>query len=191
MRTMAAHNRDERRGARTVTWFAGVGALLSVALLAFRRQPVLDPHGEAAGRGRPATPPSSEATAVGYETHDMAARDVSWVLFTLGATAAAAVGLMFLLLFLLHSGNAGNAARFTTQQRARVEPPAPHLQVHPRRDLRDVRAREDGVLNAYAWLGADHARARIPVDRAMALAVGRSLDAGPESPAANQAGAPP
>ena len=185
---MAARDPGEGRGARVVTWVVAAGTLLGTSLLAFRRKPYPSRYGENTGRGAPSTPPSPRAKALGFEPHDMNARDVSLTLFTLGTGLATAIGLMFLMLFLLHTSDASKAARFTTEQRARIDPPAPHLQAHPHADLREERARQDGLLSAYAWLGTDHARARIPVKRAMALAVGRSLDAGPEPQAANQAG---
>ncbi len=187
---MATRDSGEERSTRVVTWLVAAGTLLGTSLLAFRRKPVLDPFGEETGRGNPSTPPSSKAKALGFEPHDMSARDVSWVLFALGASAAAAIGLMFLMLSLLHASDATKLARFTAEQRARIDPPAPHLQDHPVADLRQERARQEGVLNAYAWIGTDHARARIPVDRAMALAVGRSLDAGPQPAAGAAKGQP-
>ena len=187
---MAMRDPGEERGTRVVTWLVAAGALLGTSLLAFRRKPALDPFGEATGRGTPSTPPSSKAKALGFETHDMNAQDVSWILFALAASAATAIGLMFLMLSLLHASDASKVARFTVEQRARIDPPAPHLQDHPVADLRQERARQEGVLNVYDWIGTDHARARIPVERAMALAVGRSLDAGPEPAASAAKGQP-
>lgn len=187
---MATRDPGEERGTRVVTWLVAAGTLLGTSLLAFRRKPVLDPFGEESGRGKPSTPPSPKAKALGFETQDMRASYVSWVLFALLASAAAAIGLMFLMLSLLHASDADKLARFTAEQRARIDPPAPHLQDHPVADLREERARQEGVLNAYAWIGTNHARARIPVDRAMALSVGQSLDAGPEPAASAAKGQP-
>ncbi|MDQ2804371.1 MAG: hypothetical protein M3Y41_17445 [Pseudomonadota bacterium] len=191
---MAARNPGEGRGpsvgpgARVVTWLVLAGTLLGTSLLTFRRKPAPSPYGEATGRGTPSTPPSARAETLGFEPHDASARDVTLSLFVLAVGAAAAVGLMFLMLGIFHAERVANAPRLTPEQAANIEPPAPHLQAHPHADLRSLRAREEGLLNAYAWLGADHARARIPIGRAMGLTVGRSLDAGPEPAAASPAG---
>src|SRR5688500_13832553 len=46
-------------------------------------------------------------------------------------------------------------------------PPAPRLQVTPRQDLRDLRAREDQVLNSYQWVDRSAGVVRIPIAEAM------------------------
>ena len=179
--------RARKVGLAVVTWLVAAGALLGTSLLSFRQPPV-PPHKAATGRGTPTTPPSAKAKALGFEPHDASARDVTLSLLVLGASAAAAVGLMFLMLSIFNANRAADAPRFTREQQAAIEPPEPHLQAHPHVDLHDRRASEDGLLNAYAWLGSDHVRARIPISRAMALTVGRSLDTGPEPAPASPAG---
>jgi hypothetical protein len=54
-------------------------------------------------------------------------------------------------------------------------PPEPRLQAHPRDDLRDLRAREDEILTTYGWVDQSAGVVRIPIDRAMKLAVERGL----------------
>jgi hypothetical protein len=65
-------------------------------------------------------------------------------------------------------------------------PPEPRLQVDPRGELREYRAREDEVLSGYTWVDRDAGVVRIPVDEAMRLLVERGLPARP----AGEAGAP-
>jgi hypothetical protein len=46
-------------------------------------------------------------------------------------------------------------------------------------DIAAERRREADLLNSYAWIDAAHTRARIPIDRAMALMIGQPLDPPP------------
>ena len=55
------------------------------------------------------------------------------------------------------------------------EPPEPRLQVNPRQDLGDLRAREDRVLSSYAWVDKNAGVVRIPIDQAMKLTLERGL----------------
>jgi hypothetical protein len=55
--------------------------------------------------------------------------------------------------------------------------PSPELQVDPTADLDRLQAEQRGRLTGYAWVDRDHGLARIPIDRAMELIAGRSVDA--------------
>ncbi len=57
-------------------------------------------------------------------------------------------------------------------------PPPPNLQPNPYADLDRERAANRAALDGYGYLDPGRTRARIPLDRAMQLTVGRSLDAG-------------
>jgi len=129
--------------------------------------------------GRPRTPPSPEALKYGFEPKDISARGLTFVLAAMAAATALVIGVVFLMVWRFDV--AGRQASFVTkpQQTARIEPPAPHLQRDPFADLARLRAREDRTLHSYGWTSPDHDTARIPIDRAMALSVGKSLDAGP------------
>ncbi|MEZ5331824.1 MAG: hypothetical protein R2991_07170 [Thermoanaerobaculia bacterium] len=48
-------------------------------------------------------------------------------------------------------------------------PPGPRLQTEPFRDLAELRAGEDEILNGWAWENEEAGFARIPVDRAIDL----------------------
>lgn len=54
-------------------------------------------------------------------------------------------------------------------------PPGPRLQVEPAKDLDEVRAAEDSVLNSYGWVVRHAGVVRIPIDRAIELVVQRGL----------------
>jgi hypothetical protein len=75
--------------------------------------------------------------------------------------------------------------------------PGPRLQSDPNADMAKLRAEENAALGSYAWLSADKATARIPVERAMEILLVNGLPkatgGGPISPeerAAEGAGAP-
>ena len=57
------------------------------------------------------------------------------------------------------------------------EPPEPRLQTHPRQDLSDLLAREDGLLTSYGWVDRNAGIVRIPIDAAMKLTLERGLPA--------------
>jgi hypothetical protein len=88
------------------------------------------------------------------------------------------VGLLFLLL------NRREEARTRTQfplavgQELRL-PPAPHLQVAPRQDLQDLRARDTRMLDGYEWVDRDAGTVRIPIAEAMRLLVERGFPVRP------------
>jgi hypothetical protein len=48
-------------------------------------------------------------------------------------------------------------------------PPEPRLQEHAVRDLQQMRAAEDQILNSYQWVDHQRGAVRIPIDRAMDL----------------------
>jgi hypothetical protein len=127
------------------------------------------------------TAPSVEASHTDHEKRDVSIRAVA-----LGIGALALIGL------LLHFALAGLQVGFKkeTQREDRklsgfvAEPtiaakrphfPDPKLQISPRQDFRDFRAREEAELNSYGWINKTAGVVRIPVDRAMDLLAERGL----------------
>ena len=130
------------------------------------------------GRGLPGTPPSAKSLRHRHEMEDMSGRDMAFVLLGLAGFVALFSGASIGMTALFHTWNHSRVP-LTTEQTARISPPGPHLQAHPHAELRDVRAQETQLLHAYAWLDPGHTVARIPIERAMALTVGKSLDSRP------------
>ncbi len=77
---------------------------------------------------------------------------------------------------------------FWAQHRASVSPPAPalagqrnqlpsspRLQVTPKVDLRELRARDESQLHTYGWVDRQHGVITIPIDRAMQLLAERGI----------------
>jgi uncharacterized iron-regulated membrane protein len=69
-------------------------------------------------------------------------------------------------------------------ENARVLPPQPRLQVHPKRDLEIYLNSQDKALTSYSWVDKQNGVVRIPIDRAMDLLLERGLPARPASGAA-------
>jgi hypothetical protein len=54
-----------------------------------------------------------------------------------------------------------------------VLPPAPRLQPHPDNDLTALREEKRALLDSYMWTDKSHRFARIPIERAMQIYVGK------------------
>ncbi len=167
---------DRARG--VASFFAGAAtALASARLLAPRRrvqasEDLFGPqsaHG--ASQGRP-TPASLEA---GYETDDANGRQLARIMAVFAGAALASIALMTILVTVLHHRDATRDVGLTVLQREQSPPPLPHLQADPIAELAALQASQNNLLEGYATLDAD--TARIPIDRAMALVAGQSLDA--------------
>ena len=158
----------------TLWWLLTVGGLLIgiSALLGPQEE-------EVKATGKPTTPPSKRALEAGYEEKDINVRATSWILFGIGCTVAVVVGIVFAMVWRFNVHDRALWSRLTPQQTAVVVPPAPRVQRIPFANLAAVRAREERLLHSYGWTSADHSTARIPIDRAMALVVGKSLDYSP------------
>jgi hypothetical protein len=54
-------------------------------------------------------------------------------------------------------------------------PPGPRLQANPQQDMRELRAKQEALLNSYGWVNRDAGVARIPIEEAMRMVVERGL----------------
>ena len=118
-----------------------------------------------------------ETPAVGHETTDA---DIGGIyLFALGLMVTLVI--VYLVVWMLFAFFTGAEARRAVRQYPLAAgqqdrmPPPPRLQINPREDLRELRAREDAVLNSYGWVDKNASVARIPIGEAMKLTVQRGL----------------
>lgn len=139
-----------------------------LAALILRRSRALPGQRPAATDEAPAGP--------GYETSDVDAGRTALVMAALAVSALVAVASMVWLMAHVAAGQRRDRPAFTPQQTARLKPPPPNLQADPYADLARERAAEAARLDAYGYADAARQRAHIPIDRAMTLSVGRSLD---------------
>jgi hypothetical protein len=129
------------------------------------------------------TQTQSDPAAVHHETSDVGLRGI--LVFGAGLfIAAALIHVMIWVLFQLFSEREARRATLAFPLAAGQErrvPPEPRLQADPRRDMRDLRAAEDTVLNSYGWVNKNAGIVRIPIGDAMKLTVQRGLPARPAS----------
>jgi hypothetical protein len=123
--------------------------------------------------------PGEDSLQADYEVKDINVRGVSYILLGLAVTLVVVVGVVFVTVWRFDVSRRQAWSQLTPEETARIVPPAPHLQRDPFADLARVRAREHRLLHSYGWTSADHSTARIPIDRAMALVEGKSLDVSP------------
>jgi hypothetical protein len=86
-----------------------------------------------------------------------------------------------------------NSTAEATRLSQPVIPPEPRIEVAPYEQLQQLRAKEDHILNSYAWVDKDNGVVRVPIDRAIDLLAAKGLPshnylddtvAGRKSPAA-------
>jgi hypothetical protein len=130
---------------------------------------------------RPAANTQRDPDDPGHEVRDVNVRNTALVMAGLAFTALAVVGTMIWLMGSFAASQRRALPALTPQQTARVAPPPPNLQADPYADLDRERAATEAHLAGYGYRDASRTRARIPIGRAMDLAVGRSLD--PAEPA--------
>ena len=126
----------------------------------------------AGGRGQ------GDSPGEGHETEDVNVRNTVLVMGGLGLTAIAVISGMTLFMTTFAARQREALPALTPQQTKALVPPPPNLQPNPYADLDRERAANRAALDGYGYLDPERTRARIPLDRAMQLTVGRSLDAG-------------
>lgn len=151
-------------------------------------EPPDDAHAPgSADRDRLAVDRRSET--LGFEVKDATVARVAAIMALGVAVIALSVSGLFVLIGQTH--RAGRAtAPLTAQQRAVIVPPGPRLQDHPLHDIAVERRRETDLLRYYAWTDPSHRAGRIPIERALALVIGRPLDP-PTAPAPPPAASAP
>ncbi|AWB24835.1 hypothetical protein DA075_11875 [Methylobacterium currus] len=140
---------------------------------------------------KPAAPPEPDhgpRNPEGFEVEDVDVRRTAFVVVGLAASVAVAIAAVGLMMHLFGAWHVGGTPPLTPQQTARVQPPPPNLQGAPYEDLARQEARDAAQTTTYAPL--PDGRARIPVERAMRLIAGRSLDPPIPSPSAPDSMAP-
>ncbi|WP_336486593.1 hypothetical protein [Methylobacterium nigriterrae] len=125
---------------------------------------------------RTSPPPEASEAGPGFETQDVDVAKTACVMAGLAAAALVAVAIMVWLMTSLTASQRRALPALTPQQTVRVNPPAPNLQANPYADIDRQRAAQSRRLDAYGFTDPSRQRARIPIERAMTLTVGRPLD---------------
>ena len=174
--------REPREGAGRAVWLASAAALIGAATIWIRRSHFAQiralvgfRYDQASARGRPGTPASPASRTAGHETRDMRGGLMAKLFLLLGSVAVCMVFAMVGLRYWVSQVQRDNLPPLTRMQTTVVKPPPPTLQRDPVAELAALHDREDKLLGGYASLGESHTRARIPIDRAMALTIGQPL----------------
>ena len=176
---IAGHGPQGRRWAwaTVATFGAALGATVIADRLWFRRASAPEEDtGPASGRGRPGKGPSLHSREAGYETTDANVRDLVIVMVVAITLMAGGVTTVFLMYGHFDRTFRASDKALTAIQRAPIDPPLPHLQAHPYRDIDAVLMEQNQRLTSYGWDSPDHTSAHIPIARAMGQLVGKPLD---------------
>lgn len=130
-----------------------------------------------------------DETTTRYERSDFNARIISYYAVGLVILCVSAAVFVWLLENKLDRffGYRGEA---TWTDSPTLEPPAPRLQTDAPRDLGQMRAEEDAVLQNYGWVDRQNGVVRVPIDVAMRLVVVRGLPTRKNPPPAKPNPAP-
>ena len=131
------------------------------------------------GRGAPGTPASGRARRSGHETEDMSGGLMVKLGFMLGGVACAVVFGMIGVRTWVTRVHVADQPALTALQVAPFKAPAPGLQANAVEEWQQVRGRAEELLDNYAWVDPEHKRARIPIERAIALTAGQGLEPPP------------
>jgi hypothetical protein len=77
--------------------------------------------------------------------------------------------------FRVRQESEGAPLRNPTAAELNIRTGEPRLQINPREDLRQLRAREDAVLNSYGWVDRANGVVHIPVRDAVRILTARGL----------------
>ena len=116
---------------------------------------------------------------LGYEVKDTRAGTLAIIMVVSVLIIGGSITGLFSLIGHYRSVDA-RSVPLTPQQLAVIVPPGPHLQGYPLHEIAEQRKRESDLLDRYAWIDPAHQRARIPIERALTLVVGKPLDPAPK-----------
>ena len=116
---------------------------------------------------------------IGHEHADIRARPIVFAGIGLALVLVLVTGLMLGF----YDALATRAARLSPPPNplaaaAPQLPPEPRLQVHPVRDLRELREAENNLLDHYGWVDQQAGVVRIPIARAIDLLAARAGQTG-------------
>ncbi|HKY22199.1 MAG TPA: hypothetical protein VJM31_13375 [Vicinamibacterales bacterium] len=122
-------------------------------------------------------PHNPDNVAVVHEESDVNVRAIFG--FGIGLMAVAVVVHVFLWWLLgMYAQQAEREQTYAyplaVAQRAQL-PPAPRFQDNPQQDMRELRAKQQAILNGYGWINRESGIARIPIEDAMRMVIDHGL----------------
>jgi len=114
---------------------------------------------------------------VGHELSDLKPGYIALFGIALTAVIVAAVVITSLLIHFKAAEHSRQETPVPRLAQEREATPGPRLQVDANKDLRQMRAGEEAVLNSYGWVDKDAGIVRIPIQRAMEILTKQGLPA--------------
>ncbi|HZL91525.1 MAG TPA: hypothetical protein VFB96_24360 [Pirellulaceae bacterium] len=111
----------------------------------------------------------------GYERTDVRIAPLIWLGLTVFLGSVAVFVVLWLLLVVLERQAERADPQKSPLAQTDRQPPLPRLQKSPVEDLQALNARDEAILTSYGWADEERQAVRIPVSRAMELAVERGL----------------
>jgi len=114
---------------------------------------------------------------VGHELSDLRPGYIALFGIALTAVIVAAAVITSLLIHFKAAEHSRQETPVPRLAQEREATPGPRLQVDANKDLRQMRAGEEAVLNSYGWVDKDAGIVRIPIQRAMEILTKQGLPA--------------
>ncbi|HUE69729.1 MAG TPA: hypothetical protein VMP01_02475 [Pirellulaceae bacterium] len=121
-----------------------------------------------------AEPVENNANA-GYERTDVRIAPLVWLGLAVFLGSAAVFGVVWLLLVFFERQAERSDPQQSPLAQSERAPLAPGLQKSPVEDLQALIARDEAILTSYGWADEERQVVRIPVERAIELALDRGL----------------
>ena len=126
----------------------------------------------------PEVKPSGDSDA-GHELSDLSPRAIAIFGIALAATVIACL-ILAVWIFGFFAARETKLDVPPSPLAKQAAPAGPHLQVSAPKDLAEMLAVEEKILNSYDWVDRQAGTVRIPIDRAMQLLAERGLPASPK-----------
>ncbi len=113
----------------------------------------------------------------GHEVKDLSPKSIALFAVVLSAVILLVLLVSYGLLRLFGTVEMRSEIPPSPLARTRQAAPGPLLQVNPAKDIADMRAAEDGLLNSYGWIDPKAGVVRIPISRAIEILAQKGLPA--------------
>ena len=107
--------------------------------------------------------------------HEQSEVSVKLIVVSLAFLAVATAIVFVLVVGIFRYFYATNSTEEATRLSQPVVPPEPRIEVAPYEELQQLRAKEDHILNSYAWVGQQGGAVRVPIDKAIDLLAAKGL----------------
>ena len=107
--------------------------------------------------------------------HERTEVSVRLIVVSLAFLAVATAIVFVLVVGIFRYFYATSSAEEATRLSQPVVPPEPRIEVAPYEQLQQLRAKEDHVLNTYAWVDKQSGKVRVPIDKAIDLLAAKGL----------------